>query len=85
MYNNRWRLNIWPIKGIFYGKKGNNMKILKAGKTYKKKCNKCGCYFEYNDGDVKISSLGVNIFAVDKIEWYDVVSCPHCRREIVLG
>ena len=54
--------------------------IIKHGTIKKKRCEKCGCVFTYEEEDISVH---------DDIEFalgsrYSFVTCPQCKEEIKL-
>lgn len=62
-------------------------KIIKNGKNYtdlgKIKCPRCDCIFIYNKKDIEIYDGPINFAELSA--WYHYVSCPECKRRIIIS
>ncbi len=59
------------------------MKVIKHGNMYKNKlikCSKCGCVFEFNDDDIKVSHFKYMCGYV--FETLEYIECPECEAKI---
>ena len=56
------------------------IEIIKRGTKKTCNCNKCGCYFKYEDDDI-LSMVKPNVIGVGFIK---TINCPQCGTKIIL-
>lgn len=60
------------------------IEIIKRGTKKTCACNKCGCYFRYEDEDIEVETFEANISGVIGIIQREFVPCPQCDEKVIL-
>lgn len=59
------------------------IKVIKKGTKKEQECEKCGCVFSYDDGDVtEIRGYSSEIVLLSRYKKY--IKCPQCNHMIIL-
>lgn len=62
------------------------IEIIKRGTKKTCTCDNCGCYFSYEEEDIKVESYhAFDITQMGDDTYKEYVQCPQCDTEIILS
>ena len=61
------------------------IEIIKRGTKKTCTCDKCGCYFRYEDEDIETTYTSSNVFGAETVLAKNVIKCPQCETVITLN
>lgn len=61
------------------------IEIIKRGTKKTCTCEKCGCYFKYEDEDIETAYAVTNVFGAVTVLHRNFIRCPQCGADVTLN